>query len=446
MQQNHEYGDLRTPKEDVFLAYGFDAAAFPVRHESMSLGQVGRVEFLDFYSPTHLDTADGVIIPQGIFEKIETQNAAFGRRTIVSVDKLMLLERERQVFNLLRAGKWICFLVGDIVDEVSQGLHLESINDTDLCKRILNSFMVARHHRYHLYIDTPPEVVVRELDFEPYVRNFGTPTTVFTMPHHHPIERTVIAELGDYPVGFEFDAQLFFLPFKPAKKNEQTETATIKAITKAIVGYRRRRIVEAPHWVDALRFTHEEKLYVEINSFLEKVNSLESELRSWKDYKTIVTTSGERLRYKIFTILESVFELHLNEISPLGIATVSDHGRQSVVMLETQSVTGTVEKSAIDQVDKHRKSAGLAQSTPAILFINSNISIEDIAKRAQAGVSDEVANYAKSLNVLILRTIDFLFLMRQLENYKEQGKMFLRLLHSRTGWLRVAPEGLRSPP
>jgi hypothetical protein len=30
-------------------------------------------------------------------------------------------------------------------------LHLESINDTDLCKRILNSFRVARHHRYHLY-------------------------------------------------------------------------------------------------------------------------------------------------------------------------------------------------------------------------------------------------------------------------------------------------------
>ena len=310
---------------------------------------------------------------------------------------------------------------------------------------MLNSFSVSRHHRYHLYIDHLPEQTVREPEFETYVRNFGTPITVFTLDQQHPIERTVITSLGDYPVGFEFDAQLFFLPFTPPDKSLPAETATIKAAAEAIVRYRSKRIAEVPGWVDALKFKSEERLYLEINSLLERVNTLESELRSWKDYKTIVAASGENLRYKIIAIMQSVFKLHVNEIAGLGIATISDASRHSVVMLETQSTPGAVGKNAIDQIDEKRKSGGLAKSTPAILIVNSDNLIEDIAKRAQAGVADEVANYAQSLNVLIIRTIDFLFLMRRLENDEAREKILLRLLSTRRGWLKVAPEDLRLP-
>lgn len=438
-------GDFKVKEGDIIFAYGFDAAGFPARHETLDLGRQAQVEFLDFYSPTSLDSADGVIIPQGIFEKLQSRTTAFRRRTIVSVDKIMLLERERQVLDLLRAGKWICFLVGDIVDEVSEGLHLEPINDTDLCKRILNSFMVGRHHRYRFYIDNPPEVVVREPDFETYVRNFGTPTTVFTLPEHDPIERTVIAELGDHPVGFEFDAQLFFLPFALPVKSGPAETSTIKAVTRAIIGYRRKRAIEAPSWVNAFKFKSEEKLYLKINSLLEEVNALESELRSWNDYKTIVATNGENLHSKIIAILRSVFELHVNDIAALGIATVSDHDLHSVVMLETQSAAGSVGKDAIDQIDQRRTRAGLSKSTPAILFINSDMTIENVMKRAERAVPAETINYAKNLNVMIIRTIDLLLLMRQLENAEARGELLMTLLLSHRGWLKAAQEEVPLP-
>jgi hypothetical protein len=191
----------KSPRETRIFTYGFDAAGFPTRDKLVFLFDVGTIEFIDFNDAISLEVADGVIIPQGIFEKIESRPSTFGRRTTVSVHKSSLLERERQVFNLLRAGKWVCFLVGEIVDEVSQGMHLESIHDTDLCKRILNAFVVGRRHRDYLDIDTPPEVRVREKEFEPYVGDYGTPITVFELPHSQPIERHVIVEFGDKPVG-----------------------------------------------------------------------------------------------------------------------------------------------------------------------------------------------------------------------------------------------------
>jgi hypothetical protein len=121
-------------KSKIF-AYGFAAARFVTHHEPVDGGDIGQIEFINFYHPASLETADGVIVPQGIFEKFQLYKSTFGPRTTVTVDKAWLLERERQVFNLLRAGKWVCFLVGEIIDEKSQGIYLESADDTDLCNR-----------------------------------------------------------------------------------------------------------------------------------------------------------------------------------------------------------------------------------------------------------------------------------------------------------------------
>ena len=111
----------------------------------------------------------------------------------------VMLERERQVFNLLRDGKWICFLVGEITDQIAQGLHSEPIFDTDLCKRILNAFLIDRRRRYRLEI--PLELKVRDEEFEPYMRHYGRPTTVFELPQDLPTERHAIAWLGNGVVG-----------------------------------------------------------------------------------------------------------------------------------------------------------------------------------------------------------------------------------------------------
>ena len=49
----------------------------------------------------------------------------------------------------------------------------------------------------------------------------------------------------------------------------------------------------------------------------------------------------------------------------------------------------------------------------------------------------DTIRHAKTMNVLIVRTIDLLFLMRHFENETERGKLLLKLLNSGGGWLKA---------
>jgi len=317
---------------------------------------------------------------------------------------------------------------------------MESIDDTDLSKRILNAFQVGRHGRYRFYTDKQPEVRTEAREFDLYLHEYGSPRTVYELPHLQPIEREVIAELDGRVVGVEFDRQLFFLPFQTNNKNWPTALSVAKMVASAIVSYRRNRISDIPDWVDELRFKSEEDLHVEINSLLEQVNRLESQVRSWKDYKGILTTSGSQLRNRIVAILESVFDCHVEVTADRQSAMVTDHDHRPILIFQSYSTDKDIERSFIDQIHVQRESQGLPKSLRAVLFVNSDMASSDIRSRTEKGVADDVVRYATEQNVLIIRTIDLLFLMRQLERDSERKKRLMQLFLSPGGWLKADQE------
>ena len=421
--------------QTTIFAYGFDAAGFDIRGEPKELADGSKVEFIPFSDPRDLQDADGLIIPQGIFEKIETRwKSVFGPTSEVLVDECSLLERERQVFNLLRRGKWVCFLVSEIVDELAHGINAD---DTDLCKRILNAFGVGRHHRYNLAI--PVSVRTRDQEFESYVHAYGKPTTVFELTHLQSIERRVLVELtNDAVVGVEFEDQLFFLPFSPPDKKSSTAISVAKSIALAISQYRRRRIIEIPSWVDEIRFQDEERLYLQINSLLEKVNRLESEVESWRDYKAILTTSGIALESRIVAVLESFFELKVDwGEQNQDAAIIKGDDDSPLAIFEVKSAEGDIQMSWSDQLNSHKRTRGLSESLPGILFINMDKSLRWIDFRLEKTVPESQVRYAKEHNVLIVRTVDLLCLMQQLENDSRRKERLMELFLSGGGWLRA---------
>jgi hypothetical protein len=422
-------------------AYGFDAAGFPIDDERIELADASQLEFVRLHDSRDFDAADGVIIPQGIFEKLEIQRSMFGSKTDVWVDESLLLEREKQIFDLLRQGKWVCFLVGEIVDDVWKGMHTGQIHDTDLCKRLLNAFGVDRRRRYKLEVS--PGVIIRDKEFASYVESCGAPITVFALPHAEPIERRVIVELtNNAVVGAEFDNQLFFLPFSPPNKLRSTAVSVAKMVALAVSAYRRNRSVEIPAWVDALRFKSEKSLYLEINALLEQLNRLESQLESWRDYKAILTTSGKPLEHKIVAILESFFEFHVDPTEEdQDEALIMDDGNTPIVFLETKSTQKGIGKEFIDRLSFHRKSHWPSISMPGVLFVNNDMSLAEVGMRLRTEVPADEIKHANELNITIVRTIDLLFLMRHLENDSRRRERFLDLIFSGGGWLKANLEG-----
>lgn len=130
-----------------------------------------------------MDDADGVLIPQGIFEEINYQRAyGVGTYTNVRVDKGLLQERGKQVFNLIRECKWVCFLVGGIVDKVPQGdWNSQDINDSDLVKRMLNAIEITRFQRQ--VVDGLSLFETKRDEFRSYLRDYGIANTVFELPY-----------------------------------------------------------------------------------------------------------------------------------------------------------------------------------------------------------------------------------------------------------------------
>jgi hypothetical protein len=136
---------ISNTKKQRIVAYGFDVLGFELPSAPVSVGDNAEVEYLPFQTNGALDHADAAIIPQGIFEKIEYSHAYGETHTDVQVRKATLQEREKQLFNLIQEGKWVCFIVASIVDEVPQGWNSQEVDNTDLCKRLLNALGITKH-------------------------------------------------------------------------------------------------------------------------------------------------------------------------------------------------------------------------------------------------------------------------------------------------------------
>ncbi|MFQ5683300.1 MAG: hypothetical protein ACE5HC_08520, partial [Candidatus Binatia bacterium] len=153
--------------------------------------------------------------------------------------------------------------------------------------------------------------------------------------------------------------------------------------------------------------------------------------------------SGQPLKNTIIAILESIFdfEVELERIHE-GVI-IKCNGEGPLLMFETGSTDQGMEKKVLDQLHSHRKNRGLPECVPAVLFINSDSCIREVAGRIEAEVPEELVNHAKKLNILIVRTIDLLFLIRHLEEEPQRKDHLMTLLFSGKGWLKADSEGYR---
>jgi hypothetical protein len=173
----------------------------------------------------------------------------------------------------------------------------------------------------------------------------------------------VIAELDGRVVSVEFDRQLFFLPFQTSDKNWPTALSVAKMVAGAIVSYTCSRVSDIPDCFDELTFKSEEDLYLKINSLLEQVNRLKSQVGSWKDYKGILKTC--QLRNRIVAILEVKVEADLKS------AMIKEDNHRPILIFISYSTDKGIDRDFIDQIHMHRESKGCPNSLSAATWLQA---------------------------------------------------------------------------
>jgi hypothetical protein len=403
------------------------------------VGDSADVEFLPFDANAVLDEADAVIIPQGIFENFESSRRIGETYTDVQCSKAILQERQRQVFNLIEEKKWVCFLVGSIVDEVPQGdWNSQEIDDTDLCKRILNELEITKHKRQT--IDGLTIFNTKRDEFRPYLKGYGVANTVFELPYDRDRQFEIIAESGGTAVAIEWAHQVFFLPFHTTKRDIVTLNLIATEVSRAILDYRQKRIAEVPAWLDEFKFATEEKLGSEIDALQRQIADRKDQIQIWRDYKAILSTSGDILKERVVAMLRSFFGVRVDALEEFREdAKILDDTGEVIAFVEIKGTKGGIKREHINQVDSHRERAGLSSSVSGVLIINNEMSVGGIKERFETTVPGEQIDHAKKLNVLIIRTIDLLFIIRQFEDIPNKTEKFLELLRGGGGWLKATP-------
>ncbi|MGD1020004.1 MAG: hypothetical protein ABSA12_11895 [Verrucomicrobiia bacterium] len=420
------------------VVYGFDAIGFDIGGQPIHLGDNVEVEFCPFPNTPRFDQADGVIIPQGIFEKF-VDGTSWPASTTVEVYERQLLECDRQLVNLLRDGKWVCFLVDAITDFVPNGYGSRRCHDTDLCKRMLNRFGIGRS-----LIKETPSSWTKVNEFARYFRNYGVAKTAFDIRWSEYSEGRVLGEVNETTVAFELLSRLFFLPFHSMRHDKNSAKELAETVSMAIVDYRQKRLVELPPWVDDFEFGGEQKLQSELRELLDQSIRRQTELQTWKNYKAVLTTTGEILKGRVIAILAGFFGLRVDPVdeSREDARILAEDGTTLVVVGVKGTNTG-ITKEHIYQVDGHRDRSHLPKRLAGVLIINSDTAVDGIEARLAAEVHPEQVKLARDRNVLIVRTIDLLFLMRHLDRDAARGKTLLNLLQSGGGWLKADSTGYK---
>jgi len=164
----------------------------------------------------------------------------------------------------------------------------------------------------------------------------------------------------------------------------------------------------------------------------------------WRAYKAILSTSGDILKDELVKILREYFELRVDPIEEYREdAKVLEENGNVVAIVEFKGVKRGVQREDINQVDTHRERNKMKATVPGVLIINNQMSVAGVDKRLDTPVAGLQIEHAKNHNVLIVRTIDLLFLMRHLEESSARKEEFLKLLRSGGGWLRADADGYK---
>lgn len=124
-------------------------------------------------------------------------------------------------------------------------------------------------------------------------------------------------------------------------------------------------------------------------------------------------------------------------------ATILDAAGQPVCFLEIRGANRGIRREDINQVDSHRERSGVTSATPGALIFNDEMEVVGLTEGLATPVHHEQVAHAARMNVLVVRTIDLLFLMRHTEAkpIHERAEELLKLLNSGGGWLNASEVG-----
>jgi len=419
-----------TPKIPHILVYAIEREGLTPPGEELRERNY-RLSFEPFETKKRFNDFDGVVVLQGCFEKVEETTNSWGNSYCwVECAKDELDKRLNEAVLLLKEGGWICFLlVHPFVDKA----HGNYFKGTDLAKIFLNFDSFYRESRHQ----RTTALTCKRSEFKRFLDIYGGGFTTFS-DNNGKLGVKPIATIGYKLAGMMMGDNRFFVPaFLPDKTKERV-TEFFRLLVDALVSTRNKLVFEIPEWVDEFVFEEESVLLKEREELIAKVEDINGRLEGFGAFKRLLIEGGEQLVETVEGVLSAGLELRVDAVDEYreDLKILNDEG-EPIIFCEVKGVNRGVKREYVNQADSHRERAGLSSSFPALLVVNTHIKNSRSLAEKDKEVPQEHIAHARKINVLILRSLDLLGLLKLKMERGMTKEEVLSVLCSGGGWLRV---------
>lgn len=411
------------------LVYGMERIC-SIQTQTFISSSLAHVEFDHFKSAKRFHEYDGVIVFQSTFERDNSGTDAWGDTYIaLTCDRDELVARHAQAKQLLKRGGWICFLVH--TSFIERGKY-EKYSDTDLCKLFLD-----HDYLYRRAFSAPrPIDHVGRPEFTSFLDEYGS-AVVFFANDNDALNIKTICTREDLLVGFILEAKLYFVPARLPRDHEANDY--FEKLAVALISTNKKLLQEIPSWVSEFRFRAESALDEKRKELQDQLNGIQDEQGRWHSFKAILCFDSDALVERVRKVLEDglKFKVSNEEEGFIQDLTLLDDTGNEMALVEVKGINGNVTNSHIYQSDGHRGRRDKADGFPSILIANTFIKKSNQLSDKFEAIGSEQIKLAVKKNVLVIRTIDLLNLLR----LASEGTVTQKEVHSifleRNGWLEV---------
>ncbi len=413
-------------------ALGFDHLGFALRPKTLD-----KVHYrLDFLSKSEFLGSgleyDAMIIPSGIFERHKIQPERDGERTYVESETDLIEAMEKRLEKLWQKGGWVCILADSIIDRVNESTRATIVNDTDLSKRIFNRFHIQRQ-----LISGRNVPQLQSPEFLEFFKEYAIPQTAFTLPAHLKVER--IYESSQGLLAWSLDRKLYVLPHFRNYPKSHPITEPIQLLVDSILSRRNGSTgseTAMPEWFEEFKFHSEQKVEEESAKLREQLDRLEEEFKKAQSWKRILTAQEAELEEKVKSIFESYFSMKISKPQnsfEIPVWNILGPSGSPIALLACCASEDELKRQHLNTLDNIREKMGLSPQFPCLLVVNDHFGIQGFKSREQKTPSSDKVKHAETLSVHVLRSIDLLMIMRELESLpleKRQEDLLKRILNN----------------
>lgn len=388
-------------KKERIIVYGFDKLGYNLPENPIEKGNY----IYEILNSTELEgsweKASGLIILSNTFENLYRDNYGYLRATY---KQNVLSVIENHFYNLIGKGSWVCFLlVDDLIKRTEDG----DIRKFDLSKKIISQLGLDWENKD----STDPVLSWKFDEFKNYIKKYGIRKTDFKNVNYNN-DITILSGDSNVFTAFEAYKKLFFLPFQPTSTKDEVVADVSTILTNSITSYLLKTSTVLPEWTNEFQLKKEISLIDEINITNQKLSLDQDKLKAIREYKLLLTTSGENLREIGIKVLQDEFGYEIDPLDSGWEDAKIMNGDEVLAFVEFKGTNKGIKREYINQVDSHRERNNFDSNYPAMLIINTKMKSSSIQEKTDETIAKEHIVHASRMNVTIIRTVDLLGIIK----------------------------------